>query len=60
MSFVDSDAKWFDDAAQHMKEVATKLDAVEKAKWEVLVAVYNERAKTHRELAARIRQRLGA
>jgi len=60
MSFVEGDAKWWDDAAQNLKELATELDPAEKAKCQVLVAVYDERAKTHRELANKIRQRLGA
>jgi hypothetical protein len=59
LSFVEGDAKWWDDAAQHCERLAIKLSDEEKAKWELLAAVYHERAKVHRELVGKMRQRSG-
>lgn len=57
LSLLEGDAKWWGDAAEHCEELTSNLSAEEKAKWQLLVAVYQERAKVHRELVAKMRQR---
>ena len=59
LSFVEGDSKWWEDAARQCGELANNLPPDEKAKWHLLCAVYNERAKAHRELVAKVRQRAG-
>ena len=59
LSFIEGDSKWWEDTARQCSELAIKLPPDEKAKWHLLCAVYNERAKAHRELAAHVRQRAG-
>jgi hypothetical protein len=56
LSFVEGDASWWDKAAQHVEELASGLPESEQAKWQLLAAVYRERAKAHTELVARIRK----
>lgn len=60
MAFVEGDAKWWDDVAQHCEDLANGLVGQEQSRWQLFAAVYRERAQTHRELAERIRQRSGA
>jgi hypothetical protein len=60
LSFVEGDSRWWEDAARQCNELASKLSPVEKAKWDLLCAVYYERAKAHRELVTKIRERAGA
>ena len=57
LSFVEGDARWWDEAAQHVEELARGLSETERAKWDLLVAVYHERAKAHTVLAGSVRQR---
>jgi hypothetical protein len=59
LSFVEGDARWWDEAAQHVEDLASGVPEAEKAKWQLLVAVYHERAKAHTELVARVRKRSG-
>lgn len=56
LTLVEDDARWLDDAAHHCESLISHLSEDEKSKWRLLTAVYHERAKTHRELAARMRQ----
>ena len=59
LSFVEGDARWWDEAAQHVEELASGLPEAEKAKWQLLVAVYHERARAHAELVGKVRKRAG-
>jgi hypothetical protein len=56
-AFVCGDAKWWDDAAQHIGEAAGNCDENEKSKWQLIAACYQERAQLHRDLAARLQRR---
>jgi hypothetical protein len=60
LSFVQGDARWWDEAAQHVEDLASNLPEIEKTNWQLLVAVYHERARAHTELAARVRKRSSA
>jgi hypothetical protein len=44
-SVVESDSRWFNDAAQYLEDYANQLNDGEKPKWELLAAVYRERAQ---------------
>jgi hypothetical protein len=59
LSFVEGDARWWDEAAQHVEELASSLPDAEKTKWDLLAAVYHERAKAHAELVGSVRKRSG-
>ena len=59
LTFVEGDARWWDEAAQHVEDLASNLSEIEKTKWQLLVTVYHERAKAHRELVEKTRQRSG-
>ena len=58
LSFVEGDVRWWDEAAQHVGELASGLPETERTKWELLAAVYHERAKAHTELVASVRKRV--
>ena len=55
VSFVQGNAKCWDDAAQHIGEIARNLADHEKRKWQLVAACYQERAQLHRDLVARVR-----
>ena len=57
LSFVEGDVRWWDEAAQHVEELADALPESERTKWNLLAAVYHERAKAHTELVASVRKR---
>jgi hypothetical protein len=57
LSFVEGDARWWDEAAQHVEELASGLPEAKRAKWDLLVAVYHERAKSHTDLVASVQKR---
>jgi hypothetical protein len=59
LTFVEGDARWWDEAAQHVEDLANNLPEIERPKWQLLVAVYHERANAHRELAEKTRLRSG-
>jgi hypothetical protein len=59
LSFVEGDVRWWDEAAQHVDELASGLPGAERAKWQLLVAVYHERARAHTELVGSVRKRSG-
>jgi hypothetical protein len=44
-SLMESDARWLNDAAQYFEDYANQLNDGEKPKWELLAAVYRERAQ---------------
>jgi len=44
LSLVEGDARWLDDVARYFEDYASQLGDGEKAKWELLAAVYRERA----------------
>jgi hypothetical protein len=55
LSLIEDDAHWLDDAGQHCQDLASKLSEQERANWRLLTEFYRERAKSHRELAAKMR-----
>jgi hypothetical protein len=57
LSFIEGDAKWWEDTARQCSELASKLQPDEKAEWDLLCAVYGERAQAHRELVKSVRMR---
>jgi hypothetical protein len=57
LSFVEGDVRWWDEAAQHVEDLASNLAEAEKSKWQLLVAVYHERARAYAELVGSIRKR---
>jgi hypothetical protein len=59
LSFFEGDARWWDEAAQQVEELASGLPEAERAKWDLLTAVHRERAKAHTELVGRVRKRTG-
>jgi hypothetical protein len=58
LSFVEGDIRWWDEAAQHVEELTSGLPEAERRKWQVLVAVYRERAQAHTELYSRERSEM--
>jgi len=54
VSFVQGNAKWWDDAAQHLDDIARNLADRERRKWQLVAACYQERAQLHRDLVARV------
>ena len=59
LSFVESDVRWWDEAAQHVQELASGRPEAERTKWDLLAAVYHERAKAHTVLVGSVRKRAG-
>ena len=59
LSFVEGDVRWWDEAAQHVEELASGLPAAERTKWDLLAAVYRERARAHTDLVGSVRKRAG-
>jgi CHAD domain-containing protein len=59
LSFVEGDVRWWDEAAQHVEELARALPESKRTKWNLLAAVYHERAKAHTELVETVRKRSG-
>jgi hypothetical protein len=49
-SLIETDVKCLQDAAQHIEELASALDSKERAKWDLVAAVYRERAKLHEDI----------
>ena len=45
VSLIKTDARFLGDAAKHIEELTSKLGPEEKAKWDLVAAVYRERAK---------------
>jgi hypothetical protein len=59
-SLVESDARWLNDAAQYFEEYASELNDGEKAKWELLAAVYRERAQLSQNAVGKASQSLAS
>jgi hypothetical protein len=54
VSFVQRNAKRWDDAAQHIDDIALNLADHERRQWQLVAACYQERAQLHRDLVARV------
>ena len=39
LTFVEGDARWWDEAAQHVEDMASNLPEIEKPKWQLLAVV---------------------
>jgi hypothetical protein len=50
LSLIKTDVKCLEDAARHIEELASKLDPKEKVKWDLVAAVYRERATLHKDM----------
>jgi hypothetical protein len=59
-SLVESDARWLNDAAQYFEDYASQLNDGEKAKWELLAAVYRERAQVSQNAVRKSSQNLAS
>lgn len=57
LSFIEEDAKRWDDAADHCEMIAAKLPPDRRASLELQCAVYRERAKMHRDVVAKVKAR---
>ncbi len=55
LSFVESDAQWWNEAAQRCEDLVNKLGEDLGAEWNLHCAVYRERAKTHLQLVEKMR-----
>jgi hypothetical protein len=60
LTLAESNAKWLDDAAHHFEQFAAQLHDVEQAKWELLAAVYREKAQAIQSETAKVRAGLGS
>jgi hypothetical protein len=60
LSLAESNAKWLDDAAHHFEHFAVQLHDVEKAQWQLLAAVYREKAQAIQSEAEKVRESLGS
>lgn len=58
MLLIEDDATWLHDAAGHCAQFVRDLSEEERSKWGLLVAMYQTRAKTHQELAVKMRHAL--
>jgi hypothetical protein len=59
LSLVESDTRFWNDAAQRCEHVAgTVGDEREKREWELMAAVYRERVNIHAVFVAKLRERL--
>jgi hypothetical protein len=59
-SQVEGDARWLEDAAQYFEDYASQLNEDEKAKWQLLAAVYRERAQLSEMAVRKVTQSLTA
>jgi hypothetical protein len=55
LSFIEEDAKRWDDAANHCEIIAAKLPPDHRASLELQCAVYRERAKMHRDIVEKLK-----
>ena len=60
LSLAESSAEWLDDAARHFEKFAAQLHDVEKAQWQLLAAVYREKAQAIQSEAEKVRESLGS
>ena len=57
LTFVEGNSKWWEEAAQNCADLANKRSDNEAGWMFLLCAVYHERAKLHRNIVAKMRQR---
>jgi hypothetical protein len=57
LSFIEEDAKRWDDAANHCEMIAANLPPDYRASLELQCAVYRERVKMHRDIVAQMTAR---
>lgn len=55
LSLAEGDARWLEDAAQYFEDYASQLSDAEKPKWQLLAAVYRERAHLCQRLVGKAR-----
>jgi hypothetical protein len=60
LAFAEGTGKWLNEAAQHFENLAAQLAEDEKPKWQLLAAVYRERAHMGGGLIAKTRESLAA
>jgi hypothetical protein len=60
LTFAEGTGRWLHEAAQHFENLAAQLAADERAKWQLLAAVYRERAQNGENLMAKTRESLAA
>jgi hypothetical protein len=60
LSLAEGDAKWMEDAARYFEDYASQLIDGEKPKWELLGAVYRERAQVSQSAVGKVRQSLAS
>jgi hypothetical protein len=58
LSLAEGEAEWLHSAAQNFERLATRLREEEKAEWDLLAAVYRERAQSVQGFAEKVRQSL--
>jgi hypothetical protein len=60
LSLAESNARWLEEAAQHFERVAVQFHDVEKAQWQLLAAVYREKAQDVRSDVEKVRPSLAS
>jgi hypothetical protein len=60
LSLIEADVQWLNDAGQHCEDLSKKYSQEEQAKAKLVAEVYRERARVHRDLAARMHKQLKA
>jgi hypothetical protein len=58
LSLAEGNVTWLDHAALHFEHFAAHLHEDEKARWELLAAVYRERVRVVQHVAGKVRQSL--
>jgi hypothetical protein len=58
LSLAEGEAEWLHSAAQNFERLAARLREEEKAEWDLLAAVYRERAQSVQGFAEKVRQSL--
>ena len=56
LEFLEQNAKWWEQAAVTCEQTGAQLVSGEKEVWQLLAAVYRERAEKHAQLNAKLRQ----
>jgi hypothetical protein len=58
LSLIKTDVKCLEDAARHIEELASKLDPKERPQWDLVAAVYRERATLHKDMLRTLSNRV--
>jgi hypothetical protein len=58
LSLAESNATWIESAAEHFEQLAVQFREEEKAQWQLLAAVYRERAQAIQSEAEKVRTSL--